>query len=281
MNERNVTHTERHYEGANGRALPKVRVGAVNYLNTKPLIYQLDQLAPQAEVILDLPSRLADGLRDGRFEVALIPSIEYFADPSYSIVSDACIACRGPVLSVKLFSRVPAARIRTLALDEGSRTSVALVRILLRERYGIDPRLESLPIGQTLADATADAVLLIGDRAIHSPRQPFAEIWDLGDEWCRWAELPFVFAMWVARTGADLQGIDAALGQARDLGVEHLEQIAATEAAPLGLTRPECLSYLRDNLYFHLGPRERQGLELFREQASRLALTEKELVVGK
>jgi chorismate dehydratase len=111
---------------------------------------------------------------------------------------------------------------------------------------------------------------LIGDRAIHSPRQPFAEIWDLGDEWCRWAELPFVFAMWVARAGADLQGIDTALSQARDLGVEHLEQIAATEAAPLGLTRPECLSYLRDNLHFHLGPRERQGLELFREQAVRM-----------
>ena len=92
----------------------RVRVGAVNYLNTKPLIYDLRRLAPQAELILDLPSRLADGLSAGRFDVALIPSIELFADPSYTIVSDACIACRGPVLSVKLFSRVPADRIRSL-----------------------------------------------------------------------------------------------------------------------------------------------------------------------
>ncbi len=258
----------------------RVRVGAVNYLNTKPLVYQLDRLAPQAELILDLPSRLADGLRDGRFDVALIPSIEFFADPTYSIVSDACIACRGPVLSVKLFSRVPAKRIATLALDEGSRTSVALARILLRERYGIEPRLEPLPIGESVADTSADAVLLIGDRAIHSPRQPFAEVWDLGDEWCRWAELPFVFAMWVARGGADLQGVDTALGQARELGVANLGAIAAAEAAPLGLTRPECLSYLRDNLYFYLGPRERQGLELFRQHASRLGVVERELVVG-
>jgi chorismate dehydratase len=264
-----------------GGSLPaRVRVGAVNYLNTKPLIYQLDRLAPQAELILDLPSRLADGLRDGRFDVALIPSIEFFADPTYAIVSDACIACRGPVLSVKLFSRVPASRIRTLALDEGSRTSVALVRILLRERYGIEPRLEPLPIGNSVADTSADAVLLIGDRAIHSPRQPFAEVWDLGDEWCRWAELPFVFAMWVARAGIDLHGIDTVLSQARDLGVKHLEQIAAIEAAPLGLTRPECLSYLRDNLYFYFGPRERQGLELFRERSRRLGLLEKELAVS-
>ena len=268
-------------QATNGSRPDRVRVGAVNYLNTKPLIYQLGRLAPQAELILDLPSRLADGLHDGRFDVALIPSIEFFADPAYTIVSDACIACRGPVLSVKLFSRVRADRIRTLALDEGSRTSVALVRILLRERYGIEPRLEPLPIGQSLADTSADAVLLIGDRAIHSPRQPFAEVWDLGDEWCRWAELPFVFAMWVARAGTDLQGIDAALSEARNLGVKHLEDIAAAEAAPLGLTRPECLSYLRDNLYFYLGPRERQGLELFREQASRLRLVEKELAVSK
>ena len=265
---------------ANGSRPDRIRVGAVNYLNTKPLIYQLERLAPQAEVILDLPSRLADGLRDGRFDVALIPSIEFFADSGYAIVSDACIACRGPVLSVKLFSRVPAARIRTLALDEGSRTSVALVRILLRERYGIEPRLEPLPIGNSVADTSADAVLLIGDRAIHSPRQPFAEVWDLGDEWCRWAELPFVFAMWVARAGADLEGFDAALAAARDAGVAHLEEIAAREAAPLGLTRPQCLAYLRDNLYFYLGRREQRGLELFYQKAAHMGLAPAGVEIG-
>ena len=119
----------------------KIRVGAVNYLNTKPLVYDLARLAPQAEVVFDLPSRLADRLAQGRLDVALIPSVEFFHDPSYSIVSTACIACRGPVLSVKLFSRGPVESIRTLALDEGSRTSVALVRILLNERYGIQPQL--------------------------------------------------------------------------------------------------------------------------------------------
>jgi chorismate dehydratase len=249
-----------------------VRVGAVNYLNTKPLIYDLKRLAPQAELILDLPSRLADGLAAGRFDVALIPSIEFFHNATYTIVSDACIACRGPVLSVKLFGRVPAERIRTLALDEGSRTSSALAQILLHERFGIRPAIEPLPVGNTFEDTTADAVLLIGDRAIHSPRGAFAEVWDLGDEWCRWAELPFVFAMWVARAGTDLRGLDVALSEARDLGVAHLEEIAAAEAAPLGLTRPECVSYLRDNLYFYLGQREQQGLELFHQHAKMLEL---------
>lgn len=250
----------------------KLRVGAVNYLNTKPLVYDFERLAPQAELIFDYPSRLADNLAAGKLDVALIPSIEFFQDPSYTIVSDACIGCRGPVLSVKLFSRGPVENIGTLALDEGSRTSAALLRILLKERYGIEPRLERLPVESTLADTTADAVLLIGDRAIHSPAGQFEVVWDLGDEWCRWAELPFVFAMWVARAGIELDGLDLALSQARDAGLGHLEEIATREAAPLGLTRPQCLSYLRDNLYFYLGPRENRGLALYYQKAAELGL---------
>jgi chorismate dehydratase len=251
---------------------PEIRIGAVNYLNTKPLIYGLERLAPQAEIVLDLPSRLADRLAAGSLDVALIPSIEFFQDPTYTIVSDACIGCRGPVLSVKLFSRLPLKQITTLALDEGSRTSVALTRILLKERLGLEPRLEPLPIGCSLTETQADAVLLIGDRAMRSPGESFAEVWDLGDEWCRWAELPFVFAMWTARSGVDLAGVETALSEARDLGLAHLDEIAEREAAPLGLSRPECVSYLRDNLYFYLGKRELQGLELFYRLAQKLEL---------
>ncbi|MGE0609883.1 MAG: menaquinone biosynthetic enzyme MqnA/MqnD family protein [Pirellulales bacterium] len=249
-----------------------IRVGAVNYLNTKPLIYEFPRLAPQAELILDLPSRLADGLAAGRYDVALIPSIEFFQDPGYTLISNACIGCRGPVLSVKLFSRVPLDRIRTLALDEGSRTSIALVRILLRERFGLEPQLEGLPIGSALDDTAADAVLLIGDRAIHSPLGRFVDVWDLGDEWRRWAGLPFVFAVWAARVGTDLRGVDTALSAARDLGVQHLPEISRAEAAVLGLTQPECLAYLRDNLYFHLGPDELRGLSHFQQLAAKLGL---------
>ena len=251
---------------------PRVRIGAVNYLNTKPLVYRLEESAPEVELRFDFPSRLADGLAEGRFDVALIPSIELFARPDYTVVSDACIACRGPVLSVKLFSRVPIESIQTLALDEGSRTSVALVQILLGERYGVEPRLVQLSIGSGLDDCQTDAVLLIGDRAIHSPAGPYCEVWDLGDQWCRMVELPFVFATWVARAGVDLQDVDTALKAARDEGVAHLEEIAAREAPALGLTQPQCLSYLRDNLHFYLGSEEQRGLSLFYQKAADLGL---------
>jgi len=254
----------------------RLRVGAVSYLNTKPLVYQLKQLAPQAVVSFDLPSRLADDLAAGELDVALIPSIEFFQNPSYVIVSDACIGCRGPVLSVKLLSRVPMHRITTLALDEGSRTSVALVRILLRERFGIEPTLLPLAVGEAVEDSEADAVLLIGDRAIHPPRDSFLGQWDLGDQWCRWSELPMVFAMWVARAGVDVSGIEPALESARDAGVAHLDEIAAAEAAAVHLTFEQCLSYLRDNLYFYLGPREQRGLELYLHHAQQLGLAPEE-----
>jgi chorismate dehydratase len=250
----------------------KLRLGAVAYLNTKPLVHQLGDFAPWAEIVYDVPSRLADGLAAGTLDVALIPSIEYLRDPGYRIVSDACIGCRGPVLSVKLFFRPPPGETRTLALDEGSRTSVALARILLAERFDVHPRTVPLPIGASADDVAADAVLLIGDRAIRSPAGRWAEVWDLGEEWCRWAKLPFVFALWVARPGVEIEGIEEALRSARDAGVAHLDEIARAEGAAVGLTSGECLAYLRDNLHFRLEERERQGLDLFLNHAARLGL---------
>src|SRR5438128_5181447 len=121
-----------------------VRIGAVTYLNTKPLIHDLEKLAPLADLVLEVPSRLADLLADGQLDVALIPVIEYFRAGTYAIVPNIAIASRGPVLSVTLFSRVPWTEIRRVALDEVSRTSAALVQILLRTRYGIEPTLVPL-----------------------------------------------------------------------------------------------------------------------------------------
>lgn len=250
----------------------KIRVGAVSYLNTKPLVYRLAERLPAIDLCFDLPSRLADRLSAGELDVALIPSIEFFQNPAYTIVSDACIGCRGPVLSVKLLFRKPPQEVHTLALDEGSRTSAALSRILLKERFGLEPQRQPFPLGMSLAETTADAVLMIGDRAIHPPEAAFHEIWDLGDEWCRWSELSFVFAMWVARAGVDHGNLELALSEARDDGLAHLEKIAAAEAPQVGLTTPQVLSYFQDNLHFHLGPREQRGLALYYQHAAQLGL---------
>ena len=250
-----------------------MRIGAVSYLNTKPLVYGLADLAPQHELVYDLPSRLADRLAAGALDVALIPSVEYFQRPDYEIVSDACIACRGPVRSVKLLSRVPLESIRTLALDEGSRTSAVLVQILLRERYSLSPRLVPFPIDADPELITADALLMIGDRAMHPPAGQYAAEWDLGDIWCRWSELPFVFAMWVTAKGSgeELDELATVFSRSRDGGVAHFERIARTEHDRHGLSYEDCLTYLRDHLHFSLGPRERAGLKLFEQHCDRYA----------
>lgn len=242
-----------------------MRIGAVNYLNSKPLVYGLERLAPHARVLYDLPSRLADSLSTGRLDVALIPSVEWFRGSDFTVVSDACVACRGPVLSVKLHFRLPPSEVRHVALDEGSRTSAALTRILLAELYGVHPHWEPLPIGCDASSTNADAVLLIGDRAIQSTDGDFLEVWDLGERWLRWTGLPFVFAAWVARHGLPTSEIAATLSSARDNGLRHLAEIAAREATPLGVPLELAGRYLRENLHFTLGREERAGLLRFHQ----------------
>ena len=254
-----------------------IRVGAVSYLNTKPLIDGLrDRLRGWGTLTLNLPSRLADDLAAGRLDVALIPSIESFRDPRYRILSDAAIGCLGPVWSVRLLSRVPVDRIRTLALDEGSRTSAAMVQILLAERFGVRPALRPLPM-ETLPDTVdADAVLLIGDRAMHPPGG-FRHDWDLGQHWVQHTGLPFVFAPWVLRSNHGLSDsmidrLETVLAECRDCGVGRLDRIAADHAASHGFTADELETYFRRNLHFYLGEAQRTALDEFRRRAEALQL---------
>ena len=114
--------------------------------------------------------------------------------------------------------------------------------------------------------------MLVGDRGLRPSDGKFPFVWDLGQQWSQWTGLPFVFAMWIARPGVDLQGVDELLAAARDEGVARLAEIARLEAPVLGIAEADCLSYLRDNLDFRLGDRQQQGLELFCELAGRHGL---------
>jgi chorismate dehydratase len=249
-----------------------VRIGAVNYLNTRPLIYQLEELAPEAELVLDVPSRLADLLAEGQLDVALIPVVEYFRAGTYTIVPDIAIASRGPVLSVTLFSRVPWSEIRRVALDEGSRTSAALAQILLRKRHGVDPEIEPLAMSETAEERDADAVLLIGDRAMRACLPGFRHAFDLGQEWFDWTGLPCVYAVWAVREGAELGGVAAALAEAKRRGCSHSGRIAQDEAPRLGLDAGFCRRYLSNIIHFDLGPREQAGLHHYYMLACELDL---------
>jgi chorismate dehydratase len=249
-----------------------LRIGAVNYLNTKPLIEDLELLAPEAELVLDVPSRLADLLADGRLDVALIPVIEYFRAGTYTIVPNIAIASQGPVLSVTLFSRVPWPQIRRIALDEGSRTSAALAQILLHKRYHLEPTIVPLPLPDAAEGTDADAVLLIGDRAMRACLPGFAHSFDLGQEWHDWTGLPFVYAFWAVREGVDLGPVAEALAEAKRRGLARIGPIAAREAPLLGLDAGFCRRYLANIIRFDFGPRERAGLLRYHELACEMGL---------
>jgi chorismate dehydratase len=252
-----------------------VRVGAVSYLNARPLYYRLTEFAPGISLEMDAPSRLADRLAGGDLDIALIPSVEYLrgAGRGYEIVPGFAIAAHGAVRSVKLFSRVPPGRIERLALDAGSRTSQVLARVWLDARHGVRPaQLELLELGVPVQESTADAVVLIGDRAMRVPHDGFFTVVDLAEAWQHLTGLSFVFALWVARPGVDLGGLPEALERSRAEGLAHAAELAAAHGPGLGLDVATCYDYLRHVLSYELGEREIAGLRRFARMAAALGL---------
>ncbi len=255
------------------------RIGAVSYLNTKPLIFGLDQALKSGDALsLDLPSKLATDLASGSIDIGLIPVVEYFQHPKFEIVSDAVIACRGPVWSVRVFFRCDPSEVRSLALDEGSRTSAALSKVLFHHKYGFIPKTIPLKMEDDPVESPADAVLVIGDRAMHpeSFRPAFHSDWDLGQTWFEETGLPFVFAMWVARNNsfANVQWAKA-FEKARDEGLLHVREIAQSAANKYQLTASQCEDYLTKYIRFFLQEDERRGLQEFRRRCEMLGLISK------
>lgn len=244
-----------------------IRVGAVNYLNTKPLIEDLTLICPEIELTLEVPSLLALNLASGQLDVGLIPVIEYFRSEDYHIIPNIAIASHGPVLSVTLFSQRPWHQIRRLALDAGSRTSAALTQILSMVRYGTMPEVVSLPLDSPAEEIDADAVLLIGDRAMRACLPGFDYAYDLGQEWSDWTGLPFVYAVWAVRRGVDLGEALPAFFEAKRRGLQRAGAIAHREAPRLGLDAGFCRRYLAHIIHFGLGPKERAGMLRFYQLA--------------
>ncbi|MBX3401486.1 MAG: menaquinone biosynthesis protein [Gemmataceae bacterium] len=242
-----------------------IRVGAVNYLNSKPLVEGLTGFARGIELSFDLPSRLADRMAKGELDVGLIPVAEYFRAGSYTFIPNIGIASHGPVLSVTLFSRRPWGEIRSVSLDEGSRTSAALTRILLEDRHGLSPTYRQLPIQAAADRVETDAVLLIGDRAMKACLPGFEFAYDLGQEWYDWTGLPMVFAVWAVREGVELGEAAGAFEQAKQLGKRNAGLIAEREAKLLELDPGFCRRYLTNIIRYDLGERELAGMERFRE----------------
>ena len=249
-----------------------LRLGAVSYLNTKPLVYGLEAHPDEFDVRFDVPSKCAMLLHDGKVDLGLIPAIEYLRG-EYAIVPDVAIASDGPVATVAVFTRKPIGEVKTVALDLSSRTSVALTRVLCAKHWHIEPSFTPAEPDLEAMLARADAALVIGDPAfdIDPVRREVTKI-DLGAEWKAMTGLPFVYAMWVGRPGAVSPAQCRALQQARDNGVAHLAGIARDVGGGDADLERRSLEYLRDNLKYGLGPGEAAGLRRFYELAAEIDL---------
>jgi chorismate dehydratase len=250
-----------------------LRLGAVSYLNTKPLVYGLESHPDQFEVRFDVPARCAELLHAGRVDLGLIPAIEYLRG-DYAIVPDIAIASDGEVATVAVFARKPIGEVQTLALDLSSRTSVALTRILCARHWKIAPSFTPAEPDLEAMLRRADAALVIGDPAfaIDPVRRGVTKI-DLAAEWKALTGLPFVYAMWVGRQGAASPAQCRALQAARDRGLANLPEIAARESGGDRHYEQRALGYLRDNLKFGLGQAEQAGLRRFHELATEIGVT--------
>ena len=229
------------------------RIGCVQYLNARPLIRGW-----QGGVCLDSPAVLCAKLAGGELDAALVSSFEFLRNPVYRIVDDISIASAGAVYSVFVAHRGPLSESKEIVLDPASETSVNLLRCLLAER-GLPPRL--VPA----ADATDPdgARLLIGDQAIRFRQShPDFNYWDLGEEWRKAFDLPFVYALWLIRPEVpDASALADRLRALRDANLAHLDQLIAEEKS---FDSDFCRTYYRDHVRLYFGEREKEGLRVFR-----------------
>jgi chorismate dehydratase len=245
-----------------------LNVGCVSFLNAKPLIYGLER-EKDVRLTLDVPSRLLDGLVDGRFDIALLPVIDYQRVPGLRLLTAGGIGSDGPTLTVRIFSPVPVEQIEVLACDTDSHTSVALARIVLAKLHNVRPKFVELAAGTVTGDT---ALLLIGDKVVCEEPKGFAHQVDLGEAWKRLTGLPFVFAAWIARQGVDLRGLPERLELAKRDGMAHLNEIVEQFAVPRGWPADVARGYLSQHLKFDVGDEDLRAIRLFHEMVAEQGL---------
>jgi len=250
-----------------------IRIGAVTYLNARPLVYGLEH-DDRFSIRYDVPSECARLLHAHETDVGLIPSIEYLRGPvPYVIVPGPAVTSRGAVASVAIYTRRDPKDIRTIAMDTSSRTSVALATVMLRRRFGVTA--EAVPMSPDLEAmlARADAALVIGDTALFIDHESIgARKIDLGEEWTAMTGLPFVYACWTGWPGAVGPHDVTLLQRARDAGTAQSDAVAAAYYPDDTPRQALARRYLRDNIRYVLGHDEIEGLKTFYRYAGELGL---------
>lgn len=245
--------------------MPGLKVCAVSYLNTVPLVWGMlhGEQRGMFELAFRVPAECADMLAAGTADIGIVPAFELLRQ-KLDIVPRLGIACRGPVRSILLVTKGRADQIRTLAADASSRTSVQLARVILARRYGAHPVIVSHPPDLPAMLAQADAALLIGDPALRTdPAALPYPVHDLGAEWVEMTGLPMVFAIWAGRAGTVTPAVVRAFQESCRFGLARIDDIVAAEAVPRGFAPELARRYLTTHIVHEFGAAEEEGLRLF------------------
>lgn len=236
-----------------------LKIGAVSYLNTKPLIYGFEKgmMKDEVELIIDHPANIAAALLNASIDVGLVPVAIIPKLKEHFIISDYCIAADGDVASVCLFSEVPLEKIETVMLDYQSRTSVMLAKYLFRNHWNLTPKFVPASEGFINDIKGTTAAVVIGDRAIKQ-RIVSSYHYDLAHAWKNETGLPFVFAAWVSNKPLPQQFISG-FNAACQYGLSHLEQVISENPYPVY----DLYTYYTENIQYKLNDKMLQGLKLF------------------
>ena len=250
----------------------RARIAASSYLNTAPLIWSFINGSQREAVELftdTAPARCAEMLARGEVDVALVPVIEYQRIRDVAIVPDVCVGSKSAVRSVVLATRKNnLKKVERVALDESSRTSAALVKIIFREFLGFEPQWKTGAPDLKSMLTDADAALIIGDPAMKIPRDQF-RVFDLASLWHEFTGLGFVFAMWMARTDCAEQIRSIDLAAARSEGLRNLDRVIADYPHEIELSNDDSRQYLTENIVFDVDEEMQKGLMLYFDLAQK------------
>lgn len=246
----------------------KVRFSIIDYLNALPLnmAFKDGLFAADAALLFDYPSQCADNLASRKADVGLISSIEYQRIPQLVIAPHVCIAARNEVRSVLIVTKKPLGEVQTVALDRFSRSSAALLQILLHRRYGARPRFVTMAPDSEIMLKEADAALIIGDAALALKPTPY-QTKDLAGEWFAETGLPFVFAFWAMYQGVHAKRVTEMVLRAKEYGLEQLWSRIDSIKARWNFPEQEIRRYFSENLHYDLGELEKESLERFYQYA--------------
>ena len=249
-------------------------IAASSYLNAAPLCYSFvrGEQKDSCTFLSDrAPSRCSELLSEGQADAALIPVIEYQRVHGLKVAPGACVASLKTVRSVVLASRVPMSDIRSVALDTSSRTSAALIQIILGRFYSLTPSYRAWAPDLTQMLESNDAALMIGDPAMLIDRSAL-HVYDLAEEWRNHTGLPFVFAFWAIREDSKVWPGDVDFVRARHEGLAHINDTAEEYSHSLGLSRDDLVSYLTENISYDLDDECLSGLRLYFDLAKECGL---------